>query len=293
MVSIKRKIIPYLFISPFFVMFCAFQLAPIFYGFWMSLQKITLMVGSPVKFVGLENYLNLLSNVRFYQSLKVSVLYTVGHGSIHLLIALGLALVLNLKFRGRNIYRTIFFLPVVTSLAVSALIWMLILDHHVGLLNIVLRKIGLPGNYRWLDSPQLSLPSIIMVGTWRWFGFQMVIMLAGLQNIPNDLYDAAKVDGATSSRIIRHITLPLLFPVLFFCIAITVIGSLMLFEEPFILTQGGPRETTLSLAMYLYQSGFQYFKLGYAAALGYVLTILIMAAALFQVKTLGKRAGLT
>ncbi len=293
MVSIKRKIIPYLFISPFFVMFCAFQLAPIFYGFWMSLQKITLMVGSPVKFVGLENYLNLLSNVRFYQSLKVSVLYTVGHGSIHLLIALGLALVLNLKFRGRNIYRTIFFLPVVTSLAVSALIWMLILDHHVGLLNIVLRKIGLPGNYRWLDSPQLSLPSIIMVGTWRWFGFQMVIMLAGLQNIPNDLYDAAKVDGATSSQIIRHITLPLLFPVLFFCIAITVIGSLMLFEEPFILTQGGPRETTLSLAMYLYQSGFQYFKLGYAAALGYVLTILIMAAALFQVKTLGKRAGLT
>jgi len=292
MVSIKRKIIPYLFISPFFVMFCAFQLAPIFYGFWMSLQKITLMVGSPVKFVGLENYLNLLSNVRFYQSLKVSVLYTVGHGSIHLLIALGLALVLNLKFRGRNIYRTIFFLPVVTSLAVSALIWMLILDHHVGLLNIVLRKIGLPGNYRWLDSPQLSLPSIIMVGTWRWFGFQMVIMLAGLQNIPNDLYDAAKVDGATSSQIIRHITLPLLFPVLFFCIAITVIGSLMLFEEPFILTQGGPRETTLSLAMYLYQSGFQYFKLGYAAALGYVLTILIMAAALFQVKTLGKRAGL-
>jgi len=293
MVSLKRKFIPYLFISPFFVMFCAFQLAPIFYGFWMSLQKMTVMVGSPVKFVGLENYLNLLSNPRFYQSLKVSVLYTLGHGSIHLLIALVLALVLNLKFRGRNIYRTLFFLPVVTSLAVSALIWMLILDQRVGLLNLVLRNIGLPGNYRWLDSPQLSLPSIILVGTWRWFGFQMVIMLAGLQNIPNDLYDAAKVDGATSTKIIRYVTLPLLFPVLFFCIAITVIGSLMLFEEPFILTQGGPRETTLSLAMYLYQSGFQYFKLGYAAALGYVLTILIMAAALFQVKTLGKRAGLT
>jgi lactose/L-arabinose transport system permease protein len=288
----RKKLIPYLFISPFFITFLAFQVGPIFYGFWMSFQEI-MAVTMPTKFVGWTNYFNLLTNERFYNSLKVSARYTLGHGALHLIVALALALILNLKLKGRNFYRMIFFLPVVTSLAVSALIWRLILDDKVGLLNVALRAIGLAAEYRWLDSPGLALTSIIMIGSWRWFGFQMVIMLAGLQNIPNELYDAAKVDGAGPLQLIWHITLPLLFPVLFFCIAITIIGSLMLFEEPFILTNGGPKDSTMSLAMYLYISGFRFFKLGYASALGYVMTLLIMGVAYLQVRLLGGRAGLS
>jgi ABC-type sugar transport system permease subunit len=289
----RKKLIPYLFISPFFITFLAFQVGPIFYGFWMSFQEI-MAVTMPTKFVGWTNYINLLTNDRFYNSLRVSVFYTLGHGALHIAVALVLALILNLKLRGRNAYRMIFFLPVVTSLAVSAVIWRLILDDKVGLANLAIKAItGLPAEYRWLTSPGLALTSIIIIGSWRWFGFQMIIMLAGLQNIPEELYDAAKVDGASPMQIIWHITLPLLFPVLFFCIAITIIGSLMLFEEPFILTQGGPKDTTMSLAMYLYKSGFQYFKLGYASALGYVMALLIMGVAYLQVKILGSRAGLS
>lgn len=261
----------------------------------MSLNKIS--IGSPMRFAGLRNYILLLSNPQFYHSLKITALYTLGQGTIHLLLALGVALILNLKFKGRTFYRSAFFLPVITSLVVAAMFWRILLDEHIGLINLVLTRIGFP-RYRWLESSQLILPSIIIIGTWRWFGFQMVLLLAGLQSIPNELYDAAKMDGATSLQIIRHVTFPLLFPVIFFCIAIILIGDLMLFDEPFILTSaggsspGGPGQNALSLAMYLYKSAFENFKLGYAAALGYFLAFLIMGASLLYIRVLGKKAGL-
>ena len=276
-------------------MFGCFLVFPLVYGFWMSLNKIP--IGSPMRFAGLRNYILLLSNPRFYHSLKITALYTLGQGTIHLLLALGVALILNLKFRGRTFYRSAFFLPVITSLVVAAMFWRLLLDEHIGLINLVLTRIGFP-RYRWLESSQLILPSVIIVGTWRWFGFQMVILLAGLQSIPNELYDAAKVDGANSFQITRHVTLPLLFPVIFFCIAIILIGDLMLFDEPFILTStagvptGGPGENALSVATYLYRSAFGNFKLGYAAALGYLLAFFIMGTSLLYIRVLGKKAGL-
>jgi len=274
-------------------MFIVFFVGPIFYGIWLSLNKVVL-IGKKMDFVSIKNYANLFSNPMFYQSLKVTMLFTLGHGSTHLLMALGAALILNLKLKGRIFFRSAFFLPVITSLVVAALIWRLLLDSHLGLVNMGLRKLGLPGNYRWLDSPQLALFSIIIIDNWRWFGFQMVILLAGLQNIPAELYEAAKIDGANPFQIIWYITLPLLFPVIFFCMVIIMIGSFQLFAEPFVLTQGqgGPANSTLSVALYLYQSAFQYFKIGYSAALGYVLSIIIMGFALFQMRVLGRRAGL-
>ncbi len=287
-----QRLAPYFFLLPFFAMFIAFQVGPIARGIIMSLQDIKAATVPP-EFVRLKNYASLLTNARFYQSLKVTVLYTLGHGSLHLILALILALILDLELKGRNVYRMIFFLPVVTSLAVSALIWRLILDDEIGLLNVALRTIGFLGENAWLRDPKLALPSIIVVGSWRWFGFELVILLAGLQNIPQELYDAAKVDGAKTMQRIWYVTLPMLFPVLFFAMTITLIGSLMLFEEPFILTNGGPRDSTLSMAMYLYQSGFSYFKLGYAAAIGYVMTLFIIGVAFLQIKLLGRRAGMS
>lgn len=262
----------------------------------MSLNKI--FIDMSMQFVGLRNYALLLSNPRFLHSLRVTFLYTLGQGTIHLLLALTVALILNMKFRGRTFYRLAFFLPVVTSFVVAAMFWRIVLDEHIGLVNFVLSRIGFP-RYKWLESSQLILPSIIMVGTWRWFGFQMILLLAGLQGIPNELYDAAKVDGATSSQIVRYVTLPLLFPVIFFCIAIIMIGNLQLFDEPFILTSigggpglGGPGENALSMAIYLYRSAFENFRLGYAAALGYFLTFLIMGVSIIYIQILGKKGGL-
>jgi len=287
----KRKSIPYLFILPFFAMFALFKVYPLIYGFWMSLNKISITGG--MDFIGLRNYALLLSNPRFYHTLRVIGFYTLGQGTIHLFLALVVALLLNIKFKGRTFYRSAFFLPVVTSLVVAAMFWRILLDEHIGLVNAFLTKLGLPG-YGWLEEPQLILPSVIIVGVWRWFGFQMVILLAGLQSIPNELYDAAKVDGASSFQITCYVTLPLLFPVIFFCIAMILIGDLMLFDIPYVLAGpgGGPNENALSTAMYLYRSAFNTFRMGYAAALGYLLALLIMSVSIFYIRVLGKKAGL-
>lgn len=293
MIKIKQRIIPYLFISPFFVMLGIFMMVPLGYGFWMSLNEI--YMGRPMEFVGLVNFLRVFSSTKFYHCLKVTALYTLGQGSLHLLLALGVALMLNLKFKGRMTYRSIFFLPVITSFVVAAMFWRLLLDEHIGLINTVLKTtMGLPG-YKWLEDSKLILPSVIFVGIWRWFGFQMIILLAGLQSIPSELYDAAKIDGATSFQTTRYVTLPLLFPVVFFCIAIILIGDFMLFDIPFILLgdTGGTGESALSLAMYLYRSAFLNFKLGYGAALGYVFALLVIGVSLLYVQALGKKAGLT
>ncbi len=293
MLKQKQKIIPYLFILPFFVMFVVFQLTPVFYGFWMSLNEITILA-VPMQFMGIANYRNLFSNPTFYHTLRVTGLFTIAEGAFTIFLGLGLALLLDIKFKGRTFYRLCLFLPVVTSLVLAALIWRLLLDQHYGLINAVLRAIGLRGDYGWLTTPDLALPSVIVVSTWRWFGFLMIILLAGLQNIPRQLYDAAKVDGASPLRIIWHVTLPLLFPIIFFCLIIITIGNLMVFAEPYILTPsppGGPGKSTLTVALYLYFSAFRYFKLGYAAALGYIITLIIIATTLIQTKVLGKKAG--
>ena len=289
---LSKKSAPYVFISPFFLLFALFFLFPIFYGVWLSLNNVFLL--NKLDFAGIRNYMNLFANPRFYGSLKVSVLFTLFHGSTHFLLALVAAVILNSRLRGRVFFRAAFFLPVTTSLVVAALIWVLILDKDIGLLNVALRAIGFSGRQDWLNSTKLTLWSIVFVADWRWFGYQMVILLAGLQNIPVELSEAAKIDGANGFQIFFFITVPLLYPVIFFCIVVIIIGSLNLFAEPFVLTEGtgGPADSTLSLALYLYKSAFEYFKIGYAAALGYVLSVLIIVLSYVQVRLSGSRAGL-
>ena len=275
-------------------MFAVFLVVPLLQGFKSSMYKFSM--GFPTEFVGLRNYKFILSNPRFYHALRVTLLYTLGHGVLHLGVALVVALILNLKLKGRSIFRTIYFLPVICSFVVSALFWRLLLDEHLGLINKMLRGIGLSAR-PWLESPFWILFSLIVIGSWRWFGFQMMLLLAGLQSIPAELYDAAKVDGANNLQVTRYVTLPLLFPVLFFCIAIILIGSLMLFEEPYILTSGGggqpggPGQNALSLALYMYLTAFSYFKLDTGYAMGVLLTLLIMGVSFVYTRSLGRMAG--
>lgn len=287
--KLNKKNAPYVFIAPFFIMFTVFSLVPIFYSAWLSFYRVQ-GIFRPPRFVGVNNYLSLLQLSRFLNSLGITFIYTVSHVSIMIIIALILALVLNLRIKGRNFFRLAFFLPVITSLVAAAIVFKLLLSYDMGLVNLILRWMGF-ARYDWLTDPKLALPSLIILGTWRWFGFHMVILLAGLQNISSELYDAAKMDGAGWLQVTWYITLPLLFPVIFFCMVISVIGSLQLFDEPYILTEGGPADHTRSIAMYLYETGFLRFRLGMASAIGYVLTIIVFIATLFQIRILGKRAG--
>ncbi len=288
---------PYLFIAPFFVLFAAFVLSPIVYSLWLSLQEVV-GIYVPLQFVGLKNYLDLVSDPRFLHSLVVTFTYTFFQVTIMVVLAVILALILDQRtLRGRNVYRLVFFFPVITSFIVAAMVFKLLLDKEIGLFNMLLRAVHMR-THAWLEDPTYALPSLITIGIWRWVGYQMVILLAGLQNIPAELYDSARVDGAGSLRIVFRITLPLLFPVIFFVIVMSVIGSLQLFDEPFILNMhgggagsGGPADSMLSTAIYLYQTGFLDFRLGYASAVGYVLTVVILAISLLQILTFGKRAG--
>jgi len=290
----RKKMVPYLFILPFFMMFGIFQMAPLVYGILLSFSKIT-TAASPMEFVGARNFANLFTNPRFYHSLKITGLFTLFQGILVLLAGLALALLLNMKLRGTAFFRLTCFLPVVLSLAISAMIWRLMLDDKIGFINLILKVFGFSGNYEWLTSTQLILPSIILVSTWRWFGFIMMILLAGLQTIPLELYDAAKIDGASAFKIIWYVTLPLLFPIIFFCMVISAIGSMKVFEEPYILagiSAGGPGDNALSTAVYLYISVFSYFKLGYGAAIAVILILIITGITIFQIRLLGRKAGM-
>jgi ABC-type sugar transport system permease subunit len=289
----EQKIAPYLFISPFFILFILFAVGPLMYALFMSFQKIETFA-KPPEFIGLTNYANIFTDPRFLRSLLNIVEYAMIAVSVTLCLSLLLANLLNVKFAGRVVFRAVYFLPVVTSLVAAGIFFRLILAEKVGIVNEILRVFGLP-SYRWLNDPRLMMPSLIMVTTWRSFGFFLVIFLAAIQNIPAELYDAAKVDGAAVPQTLFRITLPLLFPTIFFCIVTATIGAMQLFDEPYVLftTTGGvpPRDEVITPAVYLYNSAFQQFRFGKAAAVGFVVSIIIFTLTLAQVRLMGRRGG--
>jgi lactose/L-arabinose transport system permease protein len=287
--AINRYKMPYLFISPFYIMFTVFMIFPIFYSFYLSLTNLR-GVAKPA-FVGLRNYANLLNDIRFWTALKNTSIFAVVQIPIMIGLAIVLALILNSSWvKFRNFLRSAYFLPVVMSLAVAALAFSMILNIDIGLLNILLERLGL-GKYDWLNNPKLAMPSIIVLTTWRWTGYNVVILIAGLQNISPELYEMAKIDGAGPFRRIWSITLPLLGPVILFCVMFSVIGSYQLFEEPYILTRGGPADATLTIVFYLFQIGFQRFQLGYASSIAYSLVVIIFVLSILQMRYFGRRTA--
>jgi len=287
--AINRYKMPYLFISPFYIMFTVFMVFPIFYSFYLSLTNLR-GVAKPA-FIGLRNYANLLNDVRFWTALKNTSIFAVVQIPIMIGLAIILALILNSSWvKFRNFFRSVYFLPVVMSLAVAALAFSMILNIDIGLLNLLLERLGL-GKYDWLNNPKLAMPSIIVLTTWRWTGYNVVILIAGLQNISPELYEMAKIDGAGPLRRIWNITLPLLGPVILFCVMFSVIGSYQLFEEPYILTRGGPADATLTIVFYLFQIGFQRFQLGYASSIAYSLVVIIFVLSILQMRYFGRRTS--
>jgi multiple sugar transport system permease protein/raffinose/stachyose/melibiose transport system permease protein len=287
--SVRALLTGYAFAAPYLLLFGAFLALPILASLVMSftdfgLGDLTAPLGAP--FVGLQNYAKLLGDGTFKQAAFNTAYFTV----VGLLatMALGLAAALGLNRalgRLRTVFRVGYYLPVVTSIVAIAVIWRFMLDPDFGLVNGLLKQVGVSGP-NWLGSPVLAMPSIIAIGVWRNLGNTMVLFLAGLQGIPEDVYEAARMDGATAWREFWRITLPMLRPTTLFIAVITSIGYLQVFEEPFVMTQGGPLDRTLSVAMYVYREGFNFFHLGYASSIAYVLFVVIAAVTALQFRLL-------
>jgi len=285
----QRRLAPYLFISPFFVGYVIFFIYPVAHAFYLSFFK-QVGIGSVPIFVGLGNYLKLFGDEKFIKAVLNTSYYAAGSVFVIVPVALALGLALNIRrLPIQEFFRLFFFSPLITSGVVVAIIFSLVFNQPYGLINnYILAPLGLP-KLGWLIKPVLVMPSIILLGLWRYTGVNALYFLAGLQSIPPELWEAAAIDGANRWQIFCHITLPMLRPVLLFVVVIAIIGSYNLFGEPHLLVgaEGGPRNAGLFMTMYLYLNGFRYLKFGYAAALGYALTIIILVLSLIQLRLLG------
>lgn len=277
----KRAIIGYIFISPFVLGFLLWFLIPAVIAIWLTFTDWNL-IRAP-RFVGVDNITKLFNDSLFWQSLKVTSIYTLVSVPLALIFGFCLALLMNTKVRGIAIFRTVYYLPSIVPAVASAVLWAWILNTEFGLLNVFLRYLGLP-KVRWLQDPEWALTALIMMSLWG-LGSTMIIYLAGLQGIPEVFYEAAKIDGAGRWAQLRHVTIPLMSPVIFFNLIIGIIGSFQVFTAGFLLTDGGPQNATLFYVLYLYRNGFQYLNMGYAAALAWVLFLIIMALTLIVFKS--------
>lgn len=281
----QQKIAPYLFIAPFYILFIVFMGYPLISSLVMSFYE---MRGFQSRiFVGFDNFTDLFIDPIFWKSVWNTTLFAIGTLTIQLPIALLLALILNSKYvKGKNILRLAFFAPILVAGVFVAIIFNLIYDQRAGFINNEFILFG--QEIGWLNDAKYVMPAVILTGVWQWAGFNMIYFLAGLQGIRQDLYEAAAVDGANWWQAFIHVTLPSLRPVIAFVVVVSMIGSLQLFDLPFILTNGGePADAGSTIVMYLYKNGFQFMRLGYAATIGWVLFIIIAIISIAQLKLLG------
>jgi len=267
----------YLSISPWLIGFLLFTLGPILATVYLGFTQWT--ITQPATWVGLDNYTRMFTrDPLFWQALKVTSLYVLLSLPLKLICGLALSLLLNLKVRGMHVYRTIFYIPAVISGVAVSLMWIWLLQPDTGVVNTLLDLVGIKGP-GWFWDPQWALPSVALMSVWS-VGGSAVIYLAGLQNIPPHLYEAAEIDGAGSLARFWRITLPLLTPTLFFQLVVEMIDSFRVFTQAFVITQGGPLKATYFYLYYFYQEAFQNFNMGYASALALFLMIVILVATL-------------
>jgi lactose/L-arabinose transport system permease protein len=241
-----------------------------------------------MRWIGLQNYKDLFKDEVFLQSLINAFILFIMYVPIMLLLAIVFAVILNSGYvRMQRIFRTIFITPYITSLVAIGFTFVMLFDRDYGLLNVFLHAFGI-AKVNWLGSVWGARIALTVLVIWRWVGYNMIIMLAGLQNIPNELYEAATIDGANKVQSFFRITIPMMKPVILFTAILSTVGTFMLFVEPLVLTKGGPINSTITPIMYLYQQSFNYLKFGYASSMAYVMFALIFIASLIQVKFLGK-----
>lgn len=283
----RRNLTPYSFLLPSLIIIGLFWFLPIFASFALSLTKWRGI--GPIRFAGLANYAKIFQTDEFWVALKNTTYYSFVTVPIGLVLALGSALVLNQQLRGRNFFRGVFFFPVIISMVVVALIWSWMFNKDYGIVNTFLTGLGLSATPDWLASPKTALPVIMVMSIWKGFGYGMVIYLAGLQGIPDMYYEAAEIDGASRWKKFWHITLPLLNPTTLFVMVIAFIGSFQVFDQVYIMTEGGPGYSTTVMVNYIYHEAFRRFHMGQACAIAYVLFAIILVLTIIQIRFFRKR----
>lgn len=287
--ALRQDLVGWAFALPFVLIFTVFLAGPVLASLALSLTDFGLAdLRNPLgtDFIGLANFQALLADRTFWTALWNTAYFVVVGVPLTLVLGLAAALALDKGIRRfRTLFRVGYYLPVVTSIVAIAVVWRYVLNPDLGLINMTLAAVGIDGP-NWLADPTLAMPSIIVMAAWRNLGFAMIVFLAGLQTIPRSLYEAAAIDGAGRWESFRHVTLPLLRPTTLFILVITTIGYLQLFEEPFVMTDGGPLDRTLSISMYMYEQGFEFFHQGYAAAIAWVLFLLVAVVAFIQFRVL-------
>jgi multiple sugar transport system permease protein len=268
-----------LFIAPSLIPMLAFTVGPMLASLGISFTNWSLL--APAHWVGFDNYRTLWSDAEFRSALGHTLVFIAGYLPLVLASGLGVALALNQRIRGLALFRTIYFLPVVTSWVVVALIWKWLLNPQTGVVDYLLGLVGIQGPGWWVD-PHWAMPSIILASAWKDIGFVMIILLAGLQAIPDDYYEAASLDGAGRFALFRYITLPLLSPALFFVVVISLINNFQVFDQVWVMTQGGPAGSTSVVMERIVKNAFSFGKMGYASAMSWVLFAIILTITLAQ-----------
>jgi multiple sugar transport system permease protein len=281
----ERNPAAYGFLAPAMVLIFIFFFIPVVSALLLSFTDFDIYsVGdlSNARWVGLRNYAQLLQAPLFWQALRNTFYFALVGGPLSIGISLAAALLLNQKMvRFKTLFRTIYFAPFVTTLVAVAIVWRYLYHTRYGLLNYALGAFG-AGPIDWLGDPRWAMPAIILMTVWKSFGYNMLIFIAGLQAIPEELYEAARIDGATALQRFRHVTLPQLAPTLVFVTVITMIGFFQLFVEPYVMTMGGPLRSTTSVVLLMYEEGFRWWRMGYAAAVAFILFVVILTATLLQ-----------
>jgi len=282
----KRSIIV-VFLSPSLVALSLFFFVPVLGSFALSFTDFDIYALGDLRylrFVALKNYVSLLSDPLFWKAFFNTVYFVTIGVPLSVFVSLAAALLLQSNLvRWKSFFRSVYFAPVVTTLVAVAVVWRYLYHPRFGLLNSVLGTIGIaPVN--WLGDPTWAMPAIIVLAVWKNFGYNMLIFIAGLQNIPEELYEAARIDGATPSDLFKTITLPMLAPTSLFVGLTTMIGYFQLFAEPYVMTQGGPLNATLSIVLLMYQHGFRWWSIGYAASIAFVLFAIVFLTSMIQLR---------
>lgn len=277
----RRALEGYLYISPFLIGFAVFTAYPLLASLYLSFTNFNLI--TPPVWVGLENYVRAFSGDNlFWTSLARTAQYTLIVVPLGVAASLGAALLLTRGFRGTSMFRTFFFLPSITPIIASVLIWLWILQPSIGVLNYLLSLVHIPGP-PWVQSTTWAIPSLILLSLWNTAGgTRMIVFLAGLQGVPVELYDAAKIDGANAWQRFLNVTVPLISPVIFFNLIVSVIAALSVFSVAYIGTQGGPAYATYFYVYHLYTTAFQYSLMGYAAALAWIFLVVVLVLTALQ-----------
>lgn len=278
---------PYLWVLPAVLVYAIFKLAPLVSGLYMALLRWD-GIEEP-RYIGLRNFQKILNDDLTIQVLLNNVEYAIGTVIGKIVLSLFLAIMLNQALRGRTFYRTSLFMPVVMSFVVIGILWRWLFNSEFGLINILLGSLGLDLlTQDWLGDTNIALRSLIIVDIWKWYGFHMVIFLAGLQSIPSELYEAAKIDGASVWQQFRYVTLPMLQPVMIVNVTLSLMGAFNVFDIPYVMTEGGPANSTNVMALHIYLRGFKFYRFGFSAALSYVLLVIVTVVAAIQLRLMAR-----